>query len=71
MIHVGAACRVGPLRVLLQQLDVELVEPSPTFDWSVRRDLVPSEVLDVITIDDPRFEALTGYRAWAPEHRIG
>lgn len=49
---------------------IEHTEPSPTFDWSVQRNLTPSEVLDIITISDPRFEALTGCRAWAPEHRI-
>lgn len=45
---------------------LEHPEPSINFDWSVRRYLVPSEVLDVITIDDPWFEALTGYRAREP-----
>ncbi len=49
---------------------IEYPEPSTTFDWSMQRNLVPSEVLDVITIDDPRFDALTGYRTWGPEHRI-
>lgn len=50
---------------------IEYPDPPATFDWSVQRDLVPSEVLDVIAIDDPRFDALTGYRTWGPQYRIG
>ncbi|WP_256647064.1 hypothetical protein [Thermomonas paludicola] len=64
-------CRAAHLLSNAVSEQIEHPEPSPTFDWSVRRDLAPSEVLDIITIDDPRFEALTGYRAWTPEHRIG
>jgi hypothetical protein len=64
-------CRAAHLLSNAVQEQIEHPEPSPTFDWSMRRDLAPSEVLDIITIDDPCFEALTGYLAWAPERRIG
>lgn len=64
-------CRAAHVLSNAVRDQIEHSEPSPTFDWSLQRDLAPSEVLDVITIDDPGFEALTGYRAWAPEHRIG
>lgn len=64
-------CRAAHLLSIAVRHQIEHPEPSPTFDWSVRRDLASSEVLDIITMDDSRFEALTRYRAWAPEHRIG
>ena len=64
-------CRAAHLLSNAVREQIEHPDPSPTFDWSVPRNLTPSEVLDIITIDDPRFESLTGYRSWAPEHRIG
>lgn len=65
-------CRGAHLLSCAVQDQIEYPEPSTTFDWSVHRNLVPSEVLDIITIDDPRFEALTGYRTWGGgERRIG
>jgi hypothetical protein len=63
-------CRAAQVLSNAVRDQIEHPEPSPTFDWSVPRDLLPSEILDIITIDDPRFDALTGYRTWAPEHRI-
>jgi hypothetical protein len=64
-------CRAAQLLSNAVRDQIEHPEPSPTFDWSVRRDLAPSEVLEIITFDNPRFEELTGYRSWALEHRIG
>jgi hypothetical protein len=63
-------CRAAHVLSNAVRDQIEHPEPSPSFDWSVQRDLLPTEVLDIITVDDPQFEALTGYRAWAPEHRI-
>jgi hypothetical protein len=48
---------------------VDYPEPPPSFDLGLRRDLPASEVLDIIDIDDARFEALTGYSHWPREHR--
>lgn len=64
-------CRAAQLLSNAVRDHIENPEPSPTFDWCVRRDLAPSEVLEIITVDDPRFEELTWYRSWAPEYRIG
>lgn len=45
-------------------------EPSPYFDCKVARDLDPSEIMDIIHFDDPRFKALTSHQNWRVQHRI-
>ncbi|MBW8311262.1 MAG: hypothetical protein K0M64_04435 [Rhizobium sp.] len=64
-------CRAAHLLSNAVRAQIEHPEPSPTFDWSVQRDLAPSEVIDIIAFDDPRFEELTGHRDWAIEYRLG
>lgn len=64
-------CRAAHLLSNAVRDKIEYPEPSPAFDWSVQRDITPSEVLDVITLDDPRFDELTGYRRWEPQYRLG
>lgn len=63
-------CRAANLLSNAVRHEIEHPEPSPTFDWCVRRDLEPTEVVDIITFDDPRFEELTGYAQWPDEHQI-
>lgn len=64
-------CRAAHLLSRAVHDQIECPEPSPTFDLGVRRGLAPSEVLDIITLDDPRFEELSDCRNWGPEHRLG
>lgn len=63
-------CRAAYLLSNAAYPQIAYPEPPPHFDWSVRRDLDPSEVIDVILFNDPRFEDLTGHRRWAPEYRL-
>ncbi|MEJ0084997.1 MAG: hypothetical protein WDO72_04915 [Pseudomonadota bacterium] len=52
--------------------DFEYPEPSPGFDLCTERDLLGSEVLEVIEFSDPRFESLTACSTWpAPYGIIG
>lgn len=64
-------CRAAHLLSNAVREQIAHPEPSPTFDWSVERCLAPSEVIDIITFDDTRFEDLTGHGDWATEYRLG
>ena len=45
-------------------------EPSPIFDLSVRRDLTPTEIVDVFALGDRNYDELTHYTSWPQEHCI-
>lgn len=45
-------------------------EPSPRFSLSIRMDIPPSQVVEVIQFADPRFESLTRSSTWAEDRRI-
>ncbi len=45
-------------------------DPSAGFDMSIERDLVPSEVIEIIEFSDPRFEEFTGHQSWYEEERL-
>jgi hypothetical protein len=63
-------CRAANLLSNAVRHEIEHPEPSPTFDWCVRRDLEPTEVVDIVVLDDPRFEELTGHAQWPEDHRL-
>lgn len=63
-------CRAANLLSNAVRHEIEHPEPSPTFDWCVKRDLEPAEVVDIIAFDDPRFEELTGYARWPDDHQL-
>jgi hypothetical protein len=50
--------------------DIEYPEPPYAFDMCVKRDLVATEVKDIIKISDPRFEDLTGHSNWPIQFKI-
>ncbi len=64
-------CRTAELLSNAVRAQIAHPEPSPSFDWKVPRDLDPSEVIDVIAFEDPRFEELTGHLKWPVDYRLG
>ncbi|SEP47298.1 hypothetical protein SAMN04490178_1441 [Propionispora vibrioides] len=50
--------------------DIEYPEPSAGFDMYIKRDLKVSEVLKVIDLFNPTFEALTDCKAWHEQCKI-
>lgn len=64
-------CRAAELLSNAVRAQIAHPEPSPSFDLNVPRDLEPSEVIDVIAFEDPRFEELTGHRKWPTDYRLG
>lgn len=64
-------CRAAELLSNSVRSRIAHPEPSPSFDWMMPRDLDPSEVTDVISLEDPRFEELTGHRKWPADYRLG
>jgi len=63
-------CRAAELLSNAVRTRIAHPEPSPSFDWKVPRDLGPSEMIDVIAFEDPRFEELTGHRRWPADYRL-
>jgi hypothetical protein len=45
-------------------------DPSAVFDMSIERDLLPSEVLEVIDFSDPRFLEITDHQSWYDKVRL-
>lgn len=45
-------------------------DPSAGFDMSIERDLLPSEVIEIIELSDPRFEEFTDHQSWYEEERL-
>lgn len=50
--------------------EVSYPEPLFRFDVSLNRDVLASEVVEILQVGNPAFEELTQYRSWGESHKI-
>lgn len=51
--------------------DIDFIpDPSACFDMSIQRDLSATEVIEIITFNDPRFEEMTDHTNWYEDERL-
>lgn len=69
-VDVNPTCLADRFLAYMISEDIEYPHPPADFDMRIERNLISTEVKDIIEISNPRFKHLTGHSNWPTQYKI-